>query len=128
MSPTPVSTARHCPSVNFRASPAAVVEPNPGIGASTCPAASARWRSSPTRNSSPARCAAAIPTSSCPPDNPRSRALIGPIAASSSLIMPRRSTSSVTATIPDTAVSDGSGAPIPTRRRSRRISRNLSTR
>jgi hypothetical protein len=40
---------------------------------------------------------------------------------------PSRSTSSVTATIPDTGVSDGSGAPIRTRRRNRRISRTLST-
>ena len=30
MSPIPVSTARHCPSVNRRASPAAVVEDRPG--------------------------------------------------------------------------------------------------
>jgi hypothetical protein len=31
----PVSTARHCPSGNLRANPAAVVELNPGTGAST---------------------------------------------------------------------------------------------
>jgi hypothetical protein len=54
--------------------------------------------------------------------------LIGPIAASNSLIMFSRSTSSVTATSPDTGVNDGSGAPIRTRRRNRRISRTLSTR
>jgi hypothetical protein len=42
MLPSPVSTARHCPSVNRRASPAAVVELNPGTAASTCPATSAR--------------------------------------------------------------------------------------
>jgi hypothetical protein len=54
--------------------------------------------------------------------------LIGPIAASSSLIMFRQSTNSVTAAIPDTAVNDGSGAPIPTRRRNGRISRTLPTR
>jgi hypothetical protein len=53
--------------------------------------------------------------------------LIGPIATSNNLIIFRRSTSSVTATIPDTAVSDESGAPIPTSRRNRRIPRNLST-
>jgi hypothetical protein len=41
-SPIPVSTARHCPSVNRRASPAAVVEHNPGTAASTCPAVSPR--------------------------------------------------------------------------------------
>lgn len=40
--PIPVSAARHWPSVNRRASPAAVVEHNPGTAASTCPAASAR--------------------------------------------------------------------------------------
>ena len=60
--------------------------------------------------------------------NPRSRALIGPIAASNRLIMLKRSTNSATTTIPDTAVSDGSGAPIPTNRRNRPIPRNLSTR
>ncbi len=62
------------------------------------------------------------------PVNPRSRALIGPIAASNCLIMFRRSTNSVTAAIPDTGVSDGSGAPIRTRRRNRAISRTLPTR
>ena len=60
--------------------------------------------------------------------NPRSRVLIGPIAASNSLIIPSRSTSSVTAAIPENRVSDGSGAPIRTRRRNRRISRTLPTR
>jgi hypothetical protein len=89
------------------------------------PAASARWRSSPTRKSSPASCAEANPTSNWPPEKPRSRALIDPIARSNSLIMFRRSTNSVTATIPDTGVSDGSGAPTRTRRRNRRISRTL---
>ena len=38
------------------------------------------------------------------------------------------SNNTVTTTIPDTAVSDGSGTPIPTSRRNRRIPRNLSTR
>ena len=128
MSPIPVSTARHCPSDNRRASPAAVVAANPGTGVSTCPATSTRWRSNPTRKSSPASCAHAIPTNSCPPDNPRSRTLIGPIAASNNRIMPSRSTSSLTAAIPDTGVSDGSGAPTRTRRRNRRISRTLPTR
>jgi hypothetical protein len=42
MSPIPVSTARHCASVNHRANPAAVVELNPTTGASTCRARSAR--------------------------------------------------------------------------------------
>jgi hypothetical protein len=37
-----VSTARHCPSVNLRASPTAVVEANPATTANTCPASSAR--------------------------------------------------------------------------------------
>ena len=65
-----------------RASPAAVVAARSGTGASCCPAVSARWRSSPTRKSSPASCAAAIPTNNCPPVCPRRRCLIGPIAAS----------------------------------------------
>jgi hypothetical protein len=54
--------------------------------------------------------------------------LIDPIAASNSLIMFSRSTSSVTAAIPDTGVSDPSCTPIRTRRRNRRISRTLCTR
>jgi hypothetical protein len=120
--------ACHCPSVNLRASPAAVVELNPATGANACPARSARWRSNPIRKSSPASCAAAIPTSNSPPVNPRSRTLIGPIAASNSLIMSRRSTNSVTATIPESRVNDGSGAPSRTRRRNRAISRTLPTR
>ena len=53
--------------------------------------------------------------------------LIGPIAKSNNLIMPRRSTNSATATIPDTGVNDGSGAPTRTRRRTPRISRTLPT-
>jgi len=63
---SPVSTAAHCRSVSRRASPAAVDEASSGTGASGCPAASARCRSNPTQNSSPASCAAAIPTSNCP--------------------------------------------------------------
>ncbi len=78
-------------------------------------------------NSCPANCAAAIPTSSCPPENPRSRVLIGPIATPNNLIMPRRSSSSVTAAIPPNRVKLGSGAPIRTLRPNRRISRTLST-
>jgi len=42
--------------------------------------------------------------------------------------MARRSTNSVTAAIPEYWVSDGSGAPTRTRRRSRWISRTLPTR
>jgi len=127
MSPIPVSTPCHCPPVNLRANPAAAVEPNPGTGASTCPAASARWRSNPTKKSSPTSCAAAIPTSNCPPVNPRSRTSIGPTVASNSPIMSRRSTNSVTATVPDTGANDRSGAPTHTRRRNRPISRTLPT-
>jgi hypothetical protein len=52
---------------------------------------------------------------------------MGPIAASNSLIMFSRSTSSVTAAIPENRVSDRSGAPTRTRRRNRRISRTLPT-
>jgi hypothetical protein len=101
---------------------------NPGTGASCCPAVSARWRSSPTRKSSPASCAAAIPTNSCPPVWPRRRCLIGPIAASNRPIRSKRSISSVTATMPATGVNDRSGAPIRTRRRLRRRPRKLPTR
>jgi hypothetical protein len=62
-SPRPVSTAAHCAGLNLRASPAAgLVAARPGTGASCWPAVSARWRSNPTRKSSPASCAAAIPT------------------------------------------------------------------
>jgi hypothetical protein len=53
--------------------------------------------------------------------------LIGPIAASNSVIMPSRSTNSVTAASPDTGVNDGSDAPTRTRRRNRRISRTVLT-
>ena len=128
MSPIPVSTACHCPSVNLRASPAAVVELNPGTGASCCPATSSRWRSSPTKKSSPASCAAAMPTSTSPPEKPRSRFLIGPIAASNRSITPSRSTNSVTASMPENPVNDPSGAPIRTRRRNPRCRRILPTR
>jgi transposase len=79
--------------------------------AGSWPAASARWRSSPVRKSSPASCAAAIPHSSSPAPKPRSRCLMGPTAASSSSTMPSRSHSSVTAARPAFAVSDASGAP-----------------
>ncbi len=74
-------------------------------------APSARWRSSPVRKSSPASCAAAIPVSSCPAPNPRSRCFTGPTAASSAPITPRRSHSPVTATIPAFGVSARSAAP-----------------
>jgi len=53
--------------------------------------------------------------------------LIGPIARSNSVIMFRRSTSSVTTTIPENRVNDGSGTPTRTRRRNRRISRTIPT-
>jgi hypothetical protein len=61
------------PSVNRRAIPVAVEAARPGTGTSRCPARSARARSRPTRKSSPASCAAAIPASTCPPANPRRR-------------------------------------------------------
>jgi hypothetical protein len=54
--------------------------------------------------------------------------LIGPIATSSNLIMFRRSSNSVTATIPENRVNDASGAPIPTSRRNRLTSHTLPTR
>jgi hypothetical protein len=53
--------------------------------------------------------------------------LIGPIAASNRSITASRSTSSVIATMPDTGVNVGSGAPIRTRR-PRRGPRKLRTR
>ena len=60
----------------------------------------------------PASCAAAIPASSCPAPNPRSRCLMGLTAVSSALITPSRSHSSVIAARPAFGVSAGSGAPI----------------
>ena len=111
----PRSTACHWAGVTRRASPAAVVDASPGTGAISWPAASARCRSSPVRKSSPASCAAAIPHSSSPAPNPRSRCLMGPTVASSSSTTPSRSHSSVTAAIPAFAVSDASGAPARTR-------------
>ena len=63
----PVSTARHWVSVNRFASPAAVVDAQPGTGANACPAVSARGRSDPTKKSSPANCADVIPTTNSPP-------------------------------------------------------------
>ena len=89
-----------------------MVELSPGTGVSCCPAASARWRSSPVRKSSPASCAAAIPASSSPAPWPRSRCLIGPTAASSAPISPSRLHSSLTTAKPAFGVSDRSGAPI----------------
>jgi len=112
---SPDSVARHCWSVNRFASPAAVVEASPGTGVNAWAATSARWRSSPTRKSWPAGCAAAIPTSSSPGPKPRSRCLIGPVAASSSPITSSRSSSSVTATIPALPVTLGSALPTRTR-------------
>ena len=108
----PVSTARHWAAVIRRARPAAVVDASPGTGVICWPAASARWRSSPVRKSSPASCAAAIPASSSPAPNPRSRCLMGPTAASSALITPSRPHSSLITARPAFGVSAGSGAPI----------------
>jgi len=125
---SPVSTASHCAPVIRRARPAAVVEASPGTGVSCCPAASARWRSSPVRKSSPASCAAAIPVSSCPAPNPRSRCFTGPTAASSAAITPSRSHSSVTAAIPAFGVSARSATPARTCRRFRFPPRILATR
>jgi hypothetical protein len=76
------------------------------------PAASARWRSSPVRKSSPASCAAEIPVSNSPAPNPRSRCLTGPTALSSALITPSRPHNSVITATPAFGVSAGSGAPI----------------
>jgi hypothetical protein len=111
---SPASTASHCPGVIRRASPAAVVEDNPGTGVTCRPAGSARCRSSPVKKSSPASCAAAIPVSSSPAPKPRCRCLTGPTAASSTPITPSRPHSSLTATRPAFGVSDRSGAPIRT--------------
>lgn len=112
---TPASTRRQPRASIRRARPAAVVEASPGTGVSTCPVASARWRSRPTRKSSPANCAVARPTSSSPAPNPRARDLIGPTSVSIASITPSRSNSSVTETSPAFGVNDGSGAPIHTR-------------
>ena len=108
----PASAPRQCLAVNRRASPVAVEVASPGTGVTCCPAASARSRSRPTRKSSPASCAAAIPASTCPPVNPRRRCFTGPIASSRASIRPSLPHSSVTAIIPPAAVSDGSAAPI----------------
>jgi len=112
---SPASTACHCAGVIRRASPAAVVDASPGTGVICWPAASARWRSSPARKSSPASCAAAIPHSSSPAPRPRSRCLTGPTAASSAPITPSRSHNSLITARPACAVSDASGAPARTR-------------
>ena len=125
---SPVSTASHCAPVIRRATPAAVVELRPGTGVICCPAASARWRSSPARKSSPASCADAIPASSSPAPKPRSRCLTGPTAASSAPITPSRSHSPATAAIPAFGVSVRSGAPMRTCRRFRFLPRILLTR
>ena len=66
---SPASAPRQCRSVNRRAIPAAVEVARPGTGYQL-PAWSARTRSRPTRKSSPASWAAAIPASTCPPVNP----------------------------------------------------------
>ena len=124
----PCSTASHWAGVIRRASPAAVVDARPGTGVICWPAASARWRSSPVRKSSPASCAAAIPVSSSPAPKPRSRCLTGPTAASSAPITPSRPHSSLTAARPAFAVSDLSGAPIRTCCRSGFLPRILLTR
>jgi len=102
----------HFAGVTRRARPAAVVDASPGTGMICCPAASARWRSSPVRKSSPASCAAAIPASSSPAPNPRSRCLTGPTAASSAPITPSRPHNSVITARPAFGVSAGSGTPI----------------
>ena len=109
---SPASVPRQCFSVSRRAIPAAVEVASPGTGVTCWPAASARTRSSPTRKSSPASWAAAIPASTCPPVNPRRRCLTGPIASSRASIRPSLPHSSVTASIPPAAVSVGSSAPI----------------
>ena len=88
------------------------MDARPGTGAICCPATSARWRSSPVRKSSPASCAAAIPASSSPAPNPRSRCLMGPTAVSSALITPSRSHNSVITARPAFGVNARSGAPI----------------
>ena len=109
---SPASVPRQCAAVNRRAIPAAVEVASPGTGVTCWPAWSARTRSSPTRKSSPASWAAAIPASTCPPVNPRLRCLTGPIASSSAPVRPSLPHSSVTASIPPLPVSDGSSAPI----------------
>jgi hypothetical protein len=120
----PVSTTIHCGSVNLRASPAAVVDANPAPARSV--ARQRQHADDPHQpGNPPAICAAARSTSNSPAPNPRSRCLIGPTAASNAEITPSRSTTSVTAAIPDTDVRLGSGAPT---RTPGRPPRKLSTR
>jgi hypothetical protein len=97
--------------VNLRASPAAVVEGNPGTGVITCPAASARCRSNPTRKSSPSKLRRSQPDQHLTRPEPAVTLLDRTTAASNAEITPNRSTNSVTAAIPDTDVNAGSGAP-----------------
>ena len=108
----PLSAPRQCSGVNRRATWLALEAARPATRVTCWPALSARSRSSPTRKSSPASCAAAIPASTCPPVNPRRRCLTGPMASSSATISPSLSHSSLTASIPPLGVRDGSGAPI----------------
>ena len=108
---TPLSTACHCAGLIRRARPAALVDDSPGTGAICWPAASAHRRSTPTRKSSPASCAAAIPVSSSPAPNPRPRGLTGPAAASIAPTTPSRPHSPLTAASPAFGVSARSGAP-----------------
>jgi hypothetical protein len=61
-------------------------------------------------------------------EHPRRRDLIGPMRPSNRPINPSRSTNSLTAAMPDTGVRLGSGAPIRTRRATRRTRRTLCTR
>jgi hypothetical protein len=82
----------------------------------------------PDEKSSPASCAAAIPTNTSPAVCPRRRCLNDPIAASNRPITSSRSTSSVTAISPENRVSDSSGAPTCTRARRARRLRTLRTR
>ncbi len=80
------SPRQHCPSVNLRANPAAVVEPNP----SPVPAAARPHRRAGDpidQKVLPASVADAKPTTNSPPVYPRSRTLIDPIAAFNNLIM-----------------------------------------
>ncbi len=123
----PASTPASCPGPNRRANEPAVVDASVGTTDKTRPAVSARTRSNPASASCPNSCAPANDTSSCPPDRPRLRVLIGPIPASNADTTPSRSTSSDTASIPAAGVNDGSGAPTTTRGRPPFPPRTLST-
>lgn len=98
-----------CAGPNRLASLAAVRLDATGAPVSNPLPASTRTRSSPARQSCPASCAVAIPTSSAPPLRPRSRAVIEPMPRSRTSTIPNLVMSSSTAASPAHPVSVVSG-------------------